>query len=63
MYIGKPLTRGEDARLLRGLGRFTDDIHLPGVLHAGFVRSPHAHARIVGIDCEAALGQCQRKLT
>ncbi len=54
--IGRPLRRREDARLLRGLGRFLDDIaDPPGCLHAVFLRSPHPHARILGIDSAAAL--------
>jgi carbon-monoxide dehydrogenase large subunit len=53
-WIGRPLRRLEDARLLTGQGRFTDDLDLPGQLHAAFVRSPHAHARIAGIDVAAA---------
>ena len=48
--IGQPLRRTEDARLLRGQGRFTDDVSLPGQAHAVMVRSPHPHARIVAID-------------
>ncbi|HEX8011673.1 MAG TPA: molybdopterin cofactor-binding domain-containing protein, partial [Casimicrobiaceae bacterium] len=52
--IGKPLPRKEDYRLLIGAGRFIDDIEIPGALVASFVRSPHAHARIVSIDAEAA---------
>src|SRR5687767_7009010 len=47
--------RLEDAALLRGRGRYVDDIHLPGMLHAAFVRSPQAHAAIRGIDKSAAL--------
>src|SRR5688572_7159922 len=47
--------RLEDAALLRGEGRYVDDIRLPGMLHAAFVRSPHAHAAIRGIDKSAAL--------
>lgn len=53
--IGVPLKRREDKRLLTGHGRYVDDIVIPGALHACFVRSPHAHARIVSIDCAAAL--------
>jgi aerobic carbon-monoxide dehydrogenase large subunit len=53
-YIGKPLPRKEDYRLLIGAGRFVDDIEIPGALVVAFVRSPHAHARIVSIDVEAA---------
>ncbi len=46
--------RIEDPRLLRGRARFIDDIHLPGMLHAGFVRSTSAHAVIAGIDTRRA---------
>src|SRR5437762_6036407 len=46
--------RREDPRLLRGEGRYTDDVHVAGCLHAVFVRSPVAHARIAGIDASAA---------
>ena len=42
-------------RLTRGQGQFLDDVKLPGMRHAAFVRSPHAHARIVRIDADAAL--------
>jgi aerobic carbon-monoxide dehydrogenase large subunit len=52
--IGKSMLRVEDARLLRGEGRFTSDLYMPGALHAVFVRSPHAHARINGIDATVA---------
>ncbi|MFG1302993.1 xanthine dehydrogenase family protein molybdopterin-binding subunit [Xanthobacter autotrophicus] len=52
--IGQPLPRREDRRLLTGAGRFVDDIAIPGALHAMFVRSPHAHARIRAIDTRAA---------
>ena len=44
--IGQAVTRFEDLRLLRGEGRFLDDVSLPGQAHAVVVRSPHAHARI-----------------
>ena len=53
--IGQPLTRYEDARLLRGQGRYIDDVNLPGQAHLVFVRSPHAHARIRSIDSSAAI--------
>ena len=52
--IGQPVTRFEDRRLLQGEGRFLDDVRLPGQTQAVIVRSPHAHARIVGIDTSAA---------
>ena len=53
--IGQPVTRFEDRRLLRGGGRYNDDVNLPGQAHAVLVRSIHAHARILGIDTAAAL--------
>jgi carbon-monoxide dehydrogenase large subunit len=52
--IGQRVPRIEDGPLLRGRGCFIDDIHLPDVLHASFVRSPHAHAAIRAIDTRAA---------
>ncbi len=52
--IGQPVVRFEDARLLRGKGRFIGDVSLPGQAYAVFVRSPHAHARILGIDTQVA---------
>src|SRR5688572_5875879 len=55
LVIGKSVGRLEDLALLRGEGRFVDDIRLRGMLHAAFVRSPHAHAAIRGIDKTAAL--------
>jgi carbon-monoxide dehydrogenase large subunit len=53
-YIGQPIPRREDARLLVGQGSFIDDLHIPGVVHAAMVRSPHAHAHIRSIQTEAA---------
>src|SRR5258705_10523244 len=53
-YFGAAVPRREDPRLLRGEGRFVDDVTLPGLLHAGFLRSPHAHARIFRIGTDAA---------
>lgn len=52
--IGAPVERVEDDRLLRGGGRYIDDIVLPGMAHAAFVRSEHAHARLRSIDTSAA---------
>ena len=52
--IGTRIKRLEDEPLLRGRGRFIDDIVVPGILHANFVRSPHPHAVIKGIDASAA---------
>ncbi|MEX2240953.1 MAG: xanthine dehydrogenase family protein molybdopterin-binding subunit [Burkholderiales bacterium] len=53
-WIGKPLRRLEDARLLTGQGRYTDDVRPAGALHVAFLRSPHAHARIAKVDVSAA---------
>jgi carbon-monoxide dehydrogenase large subunit len=53
--IGKPLRRKEDQRLLTGKGRYSDDLTLPDTAYAAIVRSPHAHARIRGIDASEAL--------
>src|SRR6266851_1462430 len=53
-YIGKPLPRVEDGPLVRGQGRFIDDLTFPHLLEAAFVRSPHAHAAIRAIDANAA---------
>jgi carbon-monoxide dehydrogenase large subunit len=52
--IGQPVRRKEDFRLLTGGGRFGDDIVLPRMTHAVFVRSPHAHARLRAVDGAAA---------
>ncbi len=52
--IGRDVSRKEDKALIRGQGRFADDIVLPNMLHAAFVRSPHAHALIRSIDAEGA---------
>ncbi len=52
--IGHSVKRVEDARLIEGQGNFLDDIALPGMLHMALVRSPVAHARINGIDTDAA---------
>jgi carbon-monoxide dehydrogenase large subunit len=49
------MTRKEDARFIRGQGRYVDDVQLPGMLHGAVLRSPLAHARIVSIDTAAAL--------
>jgi carbon-monoxide dehydrogenase large subunit len=53
--IGRSVPRLEDEPLLRGEGRFIDDLRLPGMLHAAFVRSPHAHAVVSKINKEPAL--------
>lgn len=49
-YIGQPSPRVDAARLLQGRGRFVDDETLPRMVHAAFVRSPHAHAKILKIE-------------
>jgi carbon-monoxide dehydrogenase large subunit len=54
MMIGAPVRRVEDARFLTGSGRFLGDIRFVGELHGVFVRSPHAHAKILKIDTQAA---------
>ena len=53
-YIGKRIPRNEDPRLLTGQALFVDDVDIPGMLHAAFVRSDYAHARIRSIDVSAA---------
>ncbi|MGA8952169.1 MAG: xanthine dehydrogenase family protein molybdopterin-binding subunit, partial [Xanthobacteraceae bacterium] len=53
-FIGKPMPRKEDARLVTGHGRFTDDFALDGQAYAAMVRSPYPHARIVAIDAARA---------
>jgi CO/xanthine dehydrogenase Mo-binding subunit len=50
----RSIPRHEDRPLLTGAGRFAADVRLPGQLHAAIVRSPHAHARVTGFDCDAA---------
>ncbi|MFL9936338.1 xanthine dehydrogenase family protein molybdopterin-binding subunit [Paraburkholderia sp. RL18-103-BIB-C] len=55
-YLNKAVPRPEDYRLLTGYGRYLDDIEIAGALHVSFVRSPHAHARIVSVDTAAAIG-------
>lgn len=54
-YFGQPIKRNEDPRLLTGQALFTDDVHLPGMLHIAFVRSDYAHGYIRSIDIGAAL--------
>jgi carbon-monoxide dehydrogenase large subunit len=54
-YAGSRVQRVEDARLLTGTGTYVDDISLPGMLHAAFVRSPFARAAITSIDVSSAL--------
>lgn len=52
--IGASVARKEDKRFLTGKGRYTDDMSVPGMKYAFFVRSPHAHAKIKSIDISAA---------
>src|SRR5690606_12930101 len=53
-YVGRRVRRIEDPALLRGEGKYLDDLQVPGLLHAAFVRSAHAHAMIRAIDVDAA---------
>src|SRR5580700_8110884 len=53
-YTGASIKRSEDPRILTGRGRYVDDIKLPGMLHAAFVRSPMAHGRVLSVDASAA---------
>jgi carbon-monoxide dehydrogenase large subunit len=52
--FGARMRRKEDPRFLTGRGQYTDDVQVAGTLHAAFVRSPHPHARVLGIDLDAA---------
>jgi carbon-monoxide dehydrogenase large subunit len=52
--VGKPIRRTEDPRLIQGLAHYVDDVRLPDTLHAAFLRSIYAHARIKSIDTTAA---------
>ncbi len=54
-FTGASVKRTEDPRILTGSGQYVDDVRLPGLLHAAFVRSPFAHARITNIDVTGAL--------
>jgi carbon-monoxide dehydrogenase large subunit len=53
-YLGQGLTRTEDPKLLTGRALFVDDVQIPGMLHAAYLRSDYAHARLVDIDVSAA---------
>src|SRR5687768_2388286 len=53
-FVGQSVKRVEDPRLLTGRGRYVDDVTVPGMLHATFVRSDLARARITRIDVDAA---------
>lgn len=54
-YVGATVRRKEDPRLITGSSTYVDDISLPNTLHVAFVRSPHAHANVKGVDGSAAL--------
>jgi len=54
-WVGRPLKRREDHRLLTGSGRYVDDLAPSGCAHVVLLRSPHAHARISKLDVESAL--------
>ena len=53
--VGQPVTRIEDTRLIKGEGKFTDDLKLPNMANGVFLRSPYAHANILSIDIDEAL--------
>src|SRR4051812_19989900 len=54
-YVGQPVKRTEDPRLIKGLAHYVDDIKLPDTLFVGFVRSVYGHARIKSVDTSEAL--------
>ena len=54
VHVGEPIARREDMRLLTGAGRYVDDVHLDGMLHAALFRSSWPHGRIRSIDTAAA---------
>jgi len=53
-FVGESVKRSEDFRILTGTGNYVDDIQLPGMLHAAFLRSPYAHALITNVDVSEA---------
>jgi carbon-monoxide dehydrogenase large subunit len=53
-FIGQRIVRNEDPQLLTGQAQFVDDVEIPGMLHAAFLRSDYAHARLLSIDVSAA---------
>jgi aerobic carbon-monoxide dehydrogenase large subunit len=55
-YVGRPLKRTEDPKLITGRGQYVEDIALPGLAHLAFVRSPHAHAKVTALRTDAARG-------
>ncbi len=58
--LGGVVRRREDPALIRGKGKYVDDVKLPNMLYAAFVRSPFAHARVSSIDTGAAAGNHAR---
>jgi len=52
--VGARVPRVEDARLLRGRGRYVEDVNPPGLRHGAFTRSPFAHARVTAVDATRA---------
>ena len=60
-YVGAPVKRKEDPRLITGSSIYVDDLTLPGMVHVAIVRSPYAHAKITGIDTAAALSHAGRR--
>ena len=55
-FIGAPIKRRDDPRLIQGLAHYVDDFQLPGTLHLAFARSPYGHAEVRGVDVSRALG-------
>jgi aerobic carbon-monoxide dehydrogenase large subunit len=55
-YVGRSVRRQEDPALLRGQTRYMGDLRVPGLLTVAFLRSPHAHARLIAVDVREALG-------
>jgi aerobic carbon-monoxide dehydrogenase large subunit len=53
-YVGRPVRRTEDAKLVTGRGQYVDDIKMPGLVHLAFLRSPHAHARVTSLRTDTA---------
>src|SRR5262245_30407628 len=53
-YVGQPLKRTEDPKLITGRGQYVEDLTLPGLAHLIFLRSPHAHARVTRLRTDAA---------
>jgi carbon-monoxide dehydrogenase large subunit len=54
VLVGASPKRKEDGRFVAGRGRYLDDVRVPGLLHVALVRSPHAHARVLGVEAQAA---------